>query len=73
MELIHFSSENSAMSYLDDRFGDDCMDNERFAYCDDAEAIEKYNQQQNEGCCGCFDIYVYVGGRKALIGCNYGH
>jgi hypothetical protein len=52
---------------------DPCVDNERFAYVDEPLALVKYYDQQERGCCGSFDADIIVDGRKAVIGCNYGH
>lgn len=48
-------------------------DNFRFAFTDDHTAVGKYEDQQNYGCCGSFDAIIEVDGRRAYIGCNYGH
>lgn len=42
------------------------VDNFRFAFVDDDEL-------RSEGCCGEFDSPIFVDGKKAWIGCNYGH
>lgn len=52
---------------------DDCVDNIRFAYVDDKRAMERYNRQQDRGCCGSCDWIVWIAGREAKLGCNYGH
>lgn len=72
-QLAHFNSEAGATSWMYAEIDDDCIDNYRFAFEDDAEAVTKYEQARDEGCCGRFDQDIYVAGRKAMIGCNYGH
>lgn len=52
---------------------DPCCDNSRFAWFDDKDAMEKYDKQRDEGCCGFIDLEVMIAGRKAWIGLNYGH
>ena len=51
----------------------DYMDNFRFAYLDDPEGIKEYESIRDQGCCGSFDATIAVDGRRATIGCNYGH
>ncbi len=51
----------------------DYMDNERFAYLDDPEQVAAYEDAREHGCCGYVDVDIIVGGRPAMIGCNYGH
>ena len=48
-------------------------DNYRFAYTDSPEEVAKYEEIQYTGCCGYFDAIIEVNGRRAYIGCNYGH
>lgn len=50
-----------------------CIDNDRFAYKDDEEAMFRYDEIADSGCCGSFDNDIIVAGRPAIIGCNYGH
>ena len=51
----------------------DYVDNFRFAYLDDENAVAQYWKQADYGCCGSHDCVVQVAGRPALVGCNYGH
>jgi hypothetical protein len=48
-------------------------DNFRFGFVDDAAAMQAYEAILKKGCCGYADVRVVVGGRDALVGCNYGH
>ena len=57
-------------SYLWD---EDNVDNFRFAYIDDSDAMEDFKAARKRGCCGSSEIYVSVLKRKALIGANFGH
>ena len=59
-----------AMTYI---YGESTYDNFRFAYVDEAGAVERYTHQRSDGCCGFLDIEVKVGGRVAYMGFNYGH
>ena len=52
---------------------EDCFDNVRFAYRDNAESMERYKQLEKNGCCGFFDEDIIVNGKQAVIGCNFGH
>jgi hypothetical protein len=53
--------------------GGEPIDNHRFAYFDDDPAMVRYWEQQDNGCCASFDERVFIKGREAIIGCNYGH
>jgi hypothetical protein len=74
-----FSSFEDAQQWMleqvqiNDASDDPNVDNVRFAFLDDEKALEIYKQSLNEGCCGFFDQEIIVNGRKAKIGCNYGH
>ena len=68
-----FTSEGVAMAWMVEEVNDSCMDNSRFAFEDDEEAMRNYEEQKNSGCCGSFDEDIIVAGRPAKIGCNYGH
>lgn len=52
---------------------DDCVDNYRFAFDDDAEACASYEDCRNNGCCGFFDRDIIIAGRNGSVGYNYGH
>jgi len=69
-----FQTVGEAQAWLDSQMeGEDCVDNHRFAFEDDAIAMNEYDEDAANGCCGSFDCYIMVAGRKATIGCNYGH
>jgi hypothetical protein len=69
-----FSSKEDAFRYMSEQVDEDpYVDNERFAFLDDREAMRAYKKAQRSGCCGFFDEVISVGGRLATIGCNYGH
>lgn len=48
------------------------VDNMRVARKNHRE-FQQYLDQQRKGCCGSFDIEVWIDGEKWAIGCNYGH
>lgn len=68
-----FKTEQEAKDWIQEDANDPCVDNVRFAFLDDLEAVAEYNDQQLSGCCGSLDKEVFIDGRKALVGCNYGH
>lgn len=68
-----FASQDEAIEWMEQTVDDPYMDNYRFAYINDKWAMKKYNIQVNKGCCGFFDEEVIVSGKKAKIGCNFGH
>ncbi len=68
-----FMTKGEAIQWVHREADDGCIDNTRFAYLDDVKAMEEYNKQIDEGCCGSMDRVVYVMGRKATVGCNFGH
>lgn len=72
-EIPSFKSKEEAFVWVDDTVEDDCIDNYRFAFKDDKVALDRYEDQKNDGCCGFFDRDVMVDGRPAMVGCNYGH
>lgn len=69
----YFSTIEDAEMWMDKEVNDSCVDNERFAYLDLSTQVEDYLVQKNSGCCGEFDALISIGGKLALIGCNYGH
>lgn len=71
--MEQFSSKKDAFDWMEEAVSDPCVDNHRFAFVDDAEATEKFNEQCEDGCCGSFNEKILVNGKEALIGCNYGH
>ena len=48
-------------------------DNERFAFMLDEAQMAEFERRAHDGCCGSYEEQVYVGGVKAIFGCNYGH
>lgn len=70
-----FETEQDAATWMYDHevAEEDCIDNYRFAFKDDADGMSNYTQTQNDGCCGFFDADIIVAGREATIGCNFGH
>lgn len=62
-----------ALEALLDETDEQCRDNYRFAYQDDADAMAAYDKACDDGCCGSVDLEIAVAGRAAWIGCNYGH
>jgi hypothetical protein len=72
-ELESFATEEEAMAAMSDRVDDPFEDNHRFAFCDDAAAVAEFDRLESEGCCGSYFSFVLVAGRRAVIGCNYGH
>lgn len=53
----------------------DCLDNERFACCNNQKQIDAYNDIKNNGCCGFYDeIWKNeLTGNSFMFGYNYGH
>ena len=50
------------------------LDNFRFAFLNDAQAVKVYFESLDDGCCGFYDvIVVFNDGRLAIVGCNHGH
>lgn len=72
VEIKSFANVADAWDYMYSHEYD-FMDNLRFAYMDDADAMKMYDRQQSEGCCGYHDERIIVNGKLAVIGCNYGH
>lgn len=68
-----FATIEDAYAWMKSCVDDPCVDNHRFAFKDDDNAVGEYTRQQDEGCCGFFDADITVAGRPAMIGCNYGH
>lgn len=73
MILKKFNTCEDAEEWMVDKIDDLCIDNLRFAYQDDPEALYLYEELRDEGCCGSFDEDIIVDGKPAQIGCNYGH
>jgi len=68
-----FNTKEAAIAWVVDHVDDACVDNERFAFVDDEQAMIDYDAKKEDGCCGSFDGPVRVGGKLAVVGCNYGH
>lgn len=68
-----FADEQSARDWMARQVDDPYVDNERFAFMDDLPALDLYETKRRNGCCGFFDEEIEVDGRRAVIGCNYGH
>lgn len=64
-----------AFNRINKEIDDLCKDNFRIARLGDRKAIKRYRQQQDNGCCGFFDIICMCPWdlKKYKIGCNYGH
>ena len=71
--MLEFATREDAIEWMVREVDDPCVDNDRFAYLDDEAALAQYKSQEDDGCCGFFDLEILVAGRKATIGCNYGH
>ena len=70
---IEFDTKEEAFEWMRQKIDDHTMHNERFAFLDNEEEIFQYQAALDAGCCGSFDDYIVVSGKKAKIGCNYGH
>lgn len=71
-----FKTLEAALQWLVDYLYDQneyCIDKGRKTFCDDPEGMAEYDTIRARGCCGFMDIDVTVKGRKARVGCNYGH
>lgn len=72
--MPEFASQKAAVDWLYEQMQtEECVDNFRFAFVDDPLGMALYLAKQQDGCCGFFDREILVEGRKAHIGCNYGH
>ena len=72
--LRKFKSEKEARKWMYEFLkGQECFDNDRFAFIADKIQMAQYEEQQRYGCCGSFDKHIIVGNKKAIIGCNFGH
>jgi hypothetical protein len=68
-----FGTREEAEAWMFADVDDSAIDNVRFAFVDDREAMLQYEEHQRQGCCGFFDTEVLVDGKPAMIGCNFGH
>jgi hypothetical protein len=73
VEIERFESEDEAIDWMVAEVNDPCIDNHRVGYFDNPKSLKEYARLENEGCCGSFDHIVFIGKRRAKIGCNYGH
>lgn len=65
-----------ALNIIETAVDDSCMDNYRLAKVSDKRALKVYREQQENGCCGFYDIVKrcpYDFFREYHIGFNYGH
>lgn len=72
-DIPSFPDYASACGWMETEVNDPYIDNHRFAYVSDKHAMKLYRIKRSKGCCGSFDQEILVKGRKAMIGCNYGH
>jgi hypothetical protein len=68
-----FLTEAEAKKSLLQHIDDSCIDNYRFVYEVDDPTLEEYDKLRENGCWGSADFFIYAGGLRAHIGCNYGH
>ena len=68
-----FETKEEAFDWMETIVDDPCIDNHRFAFLDDLNAMTTYENVQATGCCGFFDMKININRREATIGCNYGH
>ena len=73
LKVLAFATQAEATQWMFDTVDDPCVDNFRFVFEGDEAAVEAYWEQSDEGCCGSFDKKIFVEGKPAIIGCNYGH
>lgn len=71
--MLEFTSNRQAINWMDEQVDCPFMDNIRVGYYDDPASMAEYEQRESQGCCGFFSKQVIIAGRKAIIGCNYGH
>ncbi len=74
--LEKFDTEKDAIADMYQKLNDDnewCNDNDRIGYYDDEKSMQAYKNIKSKGCCGFRDYDVIIAGRKAIIGCNFGH
>lgn len=71
-----FETEAQARAWMHNELhnkDEHCIDNGRFAFINDEIGMQGYEDARDQGCCGFYDREVLVAGRKATVGCNYGH
>lgn len=72
-DIPDFESKDAAFAWMEEQVDDPCVDNYRFAFEDDTQAMAEYRDIESNGCCGSFDREITIAGKPAMIGCNYGH
>lgn len=77
MRNLNFNTPEEAFIWLEDYIhniiNDWCDDNYRFCYIGDKETESIYDTSLSKGGDGFMDIQVIIDGKRAVIGCNYGH
>ena len=73
LSLPMFLTEGAAWRWMQEQVNDGCVDNYRLAYKSDRASLKRYRRAKSHGCCGFFDAHIIIAGRRAKIGCNYGH
>ena len=68
-----FDTFGDAFEWLHKKVDDPCIDNDRMYFLGDAVAEKVFLDQSENGCCGALEVDVIIAGKKARIGCNYGH
>lgn len=62
--MKNFKTKEEAIAWVVEHVDDPCVDNERFAFVSDLDAMDQYEDQKAGGCCGDFDAMVMVNGRS---------
>jgi hypothetical protein len=74
-----FATEAEAMEWMyetleaEEHGRDPHPDNERIGYLDDPDSMNWYRRAEANGCCGSAEYEVVIAGRRAMVGCNFGH
>lgn len=74
-DRVDFDSEQEAFDWMQLELlaGEEFMDSFRLGYLDDPASMAAYEKIRFGGCCGSHDGEIRVGGREAMVGCNFGH
>ncbi len=72
-EAVEWDEETAWDRFAHHVADEECRDNYRSAYADDATAVAEYDAAREDGCCGSSDMAYLIAGRLFFIGCNYGH
>lgn len=69
------ASEERAFEILEEAIkGEEFVDNYRYAQIGDEKGMAEYKEAIENGCCGSTDlVIVFADGKKAIVGCNFGH